>query len=745
MSKVKLSIIIVHYKVKKVLFDCIKSIYKAQTKTTYEIIVVDNDEKKTIEEELKELFPKVEYVKSLKNNGFGAGNNLGERYANGEFLFFLSPDTKIFSGTIDGLVDVLEKNKNAAIVAPIFLDKNNKPYPLQGTKELTFLRGVVALSFLNKLFPNNPISREYWLLDWDKKNIADVDVVPGTAFVIRKHVFEKIGGFDESFFLYFEESDLCRRVKMMGYKIYINPHSRIFHIWGASTKDIKTFDTFSRSRFWYFRKHFGFLAAVAIHIATNINLVNVLLAFVFLIASFLRFYRLSDLMEFIGDQALFYLPARDIIIEGVIPLVGPQTSHPWIHHGAIWTYVLSIILWVFNFNPVPPAYFIAILGVVTVWLFYKVVSELFDKRIALIAAFLYAASPLIVLNARMPYHTSPIPFFAILLFFAVYRWIKGNAYYFPLITFLMGVLYNHELTTFVLSIPIFCLFLYGFFKKERWVRRVLNIKIIIYSVFSFLVPMIPFIIYDISNGYKQTAGFIIWVLYRIIKFPLNIAGSHFLSLEFFIYIEQLIFASNLLFSLAILIFSLVYLFYLIYRQVKNKNMGIGYALLFLYLIIPIIGLFAHRIPIEADVLLISPFIIMMIAVFLNRLFSLKPLKVVLIVGIGIIITANSYNLFSTEYLTKMGKDSRISFKERLEAIDSVIKIAGGRQYNLVGRGALSEFPSFTMNYEYLLWRKGHPLKKGNVDLKIVVWERDGDIIVYKKDIKNQRSNIKNTY
>ena len=228
----------------------------------------------------------------------------------------------------------------------------------------------------------------------------------------------------------------------------------------------------------------------------------------------------------------------------------------------------------------------------------------------------------------MPYHTSPIPFFTVLLFFAVYRWIKGGAYYFPLITFLVGVLYNHELTTFVLSIPIFILLLYGFFRKKIWVKRILNKKIIIYSVLSFLVPMIPFIVYDVSHGYKQTVGFIMWVLYRIIKFPLNIfsfneesfGAQELFSLDFLIYIKQLIFLPNLLFSLAIFAFSLVYFFYLMYRKVKSKDVSIGYALLFLYLIIPIAGLFVHRVPIEADTLLMSPFIIMVIAVFLGKLY-----------------------------------------------------------------------------------------------------------------------------
>jgi len=469
--------------------------------------------------------------------------------------------------------------------------------------------------------------------------------------------------------------------------------------------------------------------------------VGIALLILIILSLFLRLYRLGELMPFIGDQGWFYLPARDMPITGNIPLVGPQTSHPWIHHGAHWTYILAIILWVFDFNPVPPAYFIAILGAITVLLLYKVASELFSKRAGLIVAFLYATSPLIVLNARMPYHTSPIPFFTIFLFYAVFKWMRGRIYYFPLITFLMGVLYNYELTTFVLFIPVFFIFLYGLFKKKVWAKNTLSKRIVVYSTFSFLIPMLPFIIYDTSHGYKQTLGFIVWIFYRVIKFPLQIfdlSGASldlqkFFSLEFFTYIQQLIFAPSIMISLIILIFSLVYFFYLIYRKVKNKDIDIGYVLLFLYLIIPITGLFVHRVPIEADILLLSPFLIMVIAIFIDKLFSIRLLKAfVIIVGIGVIGIINSYYLFSTEYFTKMGKSSRITFEERMKAVDSMIKTTKGKPYNLVGRGELSDFPMFTMNYEYLLWWKGYPPTKENVALKIVVWEKEGDITIYQE-------------
>ncbi len=265
----KVSIIIVHYHVEKELFKCLDSIRESNPKLSYEIIVVDNDEKKNIAESLRKKFPKVIYIPN-KNKGFGQGNNVGAKIAKGKYLFFLNPDTQVFPGTIDNLTFFLKKHIDVAIAAPLLLGLDGNPYQ-QGSLELTPVRAVLALSFLNKLFPNNAISRKYYLFDWDRKSTKEVNVAPGTAFIIKKDVFKQVDGFDNNLFLYFEEFDLCKRVKALGYKIFIYPKSRIFHAWGFSTKqrvDIK--NIFAESRFYYFKKHFGLLSALVVHIFTNV-------------------------------------------------------------------------------------------------------------------------------------------------------------------------------------------------------------------------------------------------------------------------------------------------------------------------------------------------------------------------------------------------------------------------------------------------------------------------------------------
>jgi GT2 family glycosyltransferase len=257
MQKIVVSIIIVHYKDKRKLFDCILSIKHNKPIIPFEVIVVDNDERPTIQNELMAKFKWVEYVKSSGNIGYGAGNNLGAKHARGRFLFILNPDTEILSESIDKLVDFLKRNKHAGLVSPNLVDKNRKIFSQIGSKKLTPLRGIVALSFINKLFPNNPISTKYWLRDVPMNIKREVDVIPGCAFLVRKHVFEKVKGFDENIFLYFEESDFCNRVRELRFSIYIIPDAEILHHWEPGKPDTKKAKkVFAQSRFYYFRKHY---------------------------------------------------------------------------------------------------------------------------------------------------------------------------------------------------------------------------------------------------------------------------------------------------------------------------------------------------------------------------------------------------------------------------------------------------------------------------------------------------------
>ncbi len=736
MAKVRISIIIVNYKVKSRVLECIKSIQKNFNKIPYEIIVVENDPESNFLSDFSK-YEKVKYCKARVNLGFGEGNNLGAKHATGEYLFFLNPDTKIQEGSIYQLLKTFSK-QSTGIVAPLLVNMKGLPYEKQGTRKLTLVNAIFSLSFVYKFFPNNIIAKNFWLSSWDKKDRYEVDVVPGTAFIIKRNLFESIHGFDKNFFLFFEENDLCNRVRSKGFRVFMDPSLVVMHEWGKSTEQRKdTQKIFETSRRYYFKKYYGVIGLLVERLL--LNKIGFLTRrsffvlgssiFLFLIALFLRVYKLSDLMQFIPDQGWFYISAKDMVITGSVPLVGPPTSHPWIHHGPLWTYALALILYIFEFEPTRPGYVVAVFGAVTVLLLYFIASKMFTKKIGFLAACIFATSPLIVMNSRIPYHTSPIPFFVILLFYLVYLLVRGKSFVLPFIAFILSVLYNLEITTFVFQIVVLGVIIFGVIKKKEWIANV-TLKNVLMCCVMYIIPMIPFIVYDIGHGYKQTVGFIIWVMYRVIKFPLSIFNSQFSSRtpvsstlpEFLMYYQQLIFVWNGFVSLLFFALSLLALGYF---MIKKNNTSV--VLLALFLGTACVGLFIHRVPIEADTLLVSPFLVLAFVLFATLIAEKLKHHVISIVLILVVCVLNILFLLSTNFYTKGKYGYRITYKQRMEAVENIIKLSEGRKYAIVGKGELSDFPVFLDPYRYLLWHRGEVLSKGKGIRVIQVWEQERKI------------------
>lgn len=254
------SIIIVHYHAKRELFNCLLSIKVSHPKVPYEVIVVDNDEQQIANLQLKQKFPWVRYLRSPGNIGFGAGNNLGAKVARGEYLLFLNPDTIVLKKSVDVLVNRLKMNEKLGIIAPQLLDEAGTIYPLQGTERLTPTSGLVAHAIVNRIFPNNPISRQFWIADWDRRSAREVEAVEGSAFMLRQQLFADLEGFDQRFFLYFEETDLCLRVRKKGLRILVEPKAKIIHLSERSTENKKqALEHFRKSRAYFFTKHYGSL------------------------------------------------------------------------------------------------------------------------------------------------------------------------------------------------------------------------------------------------------------------------------------------------------------------------------------------------------------------------------------------------------------------------------------------------------------------------------------------------------
>lgn len=725
---VNISLIIVHYKVKDKLFECLRSIYGLNTKISFEIIVVDNDEEKKIDKELNKKFPKVKCIKSDGNIGFGAGNNLGAKHAKGRYLFFLNPDTRVLDKSIKVLYEFLENHKNAGIVSPLILGNDNQPLDRQGYKELNLINGFFTFSFLRKKFRWLSVSSFYSLDDWEKKPVKKVDTVYGAALMMPTALFKKIGGFDESFFLFFEENDLSKRVRKLGYDLYINSNARIVHEVGQSTKQIKgTEKYFDHSRFLYFKKHFGFFQAIFLEFLLKINKTFLFLIFILSIALFLRLYNLSTGMQFIGDQGWFYLSARDLIINGKIPLIGITSSHTWLHQGPLWTYILSVGLLITKFNPLSGGYITALFGLITTYLMYRLGSEMFSKKTGYIAAMLYAVSPLITISDRIPFDPSPIPFFTLLYLYSLYKWLNGEVKYFPAIPVLIAILYNLELSTFILFFIFILVLLYGVIKKKYWVLNAINKKNIILSASLTILIMFPVIIYDFHNEFAQTIVFLGWTLYKPFSFLISnhpISSNFPETINFMaLNMQKLIFGPSFLISIIMFILSIIAILYTSVQKKRVKIESAHFLLIFLFTV-SIIGILVNKTPSDAYIPIIFPFITYIIALGLTYLININSLKYVGIFTLILLFLGNFYFSFNTI-------SSSNEFKNRMIAVNKILSLTNGVNYNLIGKGEGSQFDSFTMNYQYLLWWKGHPESSTMQKVKIIIYEHNGIIDVSK--------------
>ena len=720
-----ISIIIVHYHVKKEIFNCIESIIASKPKLKYEIIVVDNDEIKTLNKELKRKFPKVVYIAN-HNKGFGQGNNVGSIVAKGEHLFFLNPDTKIYPLTLDSLDSYLRKNKNAAVVAPLLYDKKDNLYK-QGANELTPLSAVFAFSFIEKLFPNNIIAKKYWMIEeWDRKSIKEVASVPGTAFMVRREVFEKIHGFDEKFFLYFEEHDLCKRIRELNWKIFMSPHAKVFHSLGASTKKSPNISTiFQQSRFYYLKKHFGIVKALFAESILRISKYSIMLLGILILNFAITLYKVDELMVFIGDQAWFYLSARDILINGIIPIVGIASSHPWLHQGAFWTYLLAFALAIGQFHPLSGAYLSIAIGLVTIWLMYYVTTRMFSRRVGLIASLLYATSPLIIYYTRMPYHTTPIPLFTLLYIFALYKWVQGKTIFLPIVILILAILYNFQISTFLLTISFLVIASYGFLKKKTWFMQSLTPKLLLFSVLAYLLPMIPMLLYDLGHGFPQTVLFLVWIGYKIatvVGYPQlhpDIGSTSIKNVLEFIAesYKRLIYIHNHFVAFAIAIASSFFLIKSIFDRIRSKNHNIAEYVVGIVTCVSILGIFAIRVTSEAYLPILFPTIILITALFFDKLIKTKPkMSFVVILIVGVIAFANVVTLIKENYFISNsgGLSTQIILSKE------IVRKAEGREYNLKGEGLGSQFESFTMNFEYLTWWLGNAPSRDTKELQYII-------------------------
>jgi N-acetylglucosaminyl-diphospho-decaprenol L-rhamnosyltransferase len=265
------TIVIVNYNTCELLEKCIASI-KNETTCLHEIIVVDNASKDESLTMLNIKYSDVIVINNTCNVGFAKANNQGFSIGSGKYYLMLNPDTVILSGAIDKLVAYMDSNQNVGICGPQNVDsEGNLQYSCDYFPG--FFKTLWAhTNFVNR-YPNVKIFQRSRLRECDYVSKMEVEKIMGCSLMIRSSLYKQLGGLDTRYFMYFEETDLCYRVKQAGSRILYLPDASIVHFGGESAKTVKeervinnktVVSYYYKSQCYFFRKNYGLWPMVAI-------------------------------------------------------------------------------------------------------------------------------------------------------------------------------------------------------------------------------------------------------------------------------------------------------------------------------------------------------------------------------------------------------------------------------------------------------------------------------------------------
>lgn len=249
-----LSIIIVSWNVQDYLHKCLQSIYK-YNHFDFEVVVVDNGSTDKTVAMVKGNYPGVKIVVNKDNQGFAVANNQAVKISVGKFLLFLNPDTEFIDDSLFNTIKYLENNKPVGLLTVNVLnsDKTNQVAVRQFP---TLYSQIITLYKLNNIWPR--LNRVYHCYDFDYNKTQPVNTVIGAFMLCRTDEFKAIGMFDEDYYIWFEEVDLCQRYWDKNRPIMYYSQARIVHHGGQSLKQMLTIDKqaiFNKSLLTYFKKH----------------------------------------------------------------------------------------------------------------------------------------------------------------------------------------------------------------------------------------------------------------------------------------------------------------------------------------------------------------------------------------------------------------------------------------------------------------------------------------------------------
>ena len=251
------SIAIVSWNTSDLLRICLQSIIDSTNRIDYEIIVVDNASSDGSAEMVTQTFPIVRLIRNHQNQGFAAANNAAFANAQGRYLLLLNPDTKVHTGAIDILVRYLDWHSDVGILGAHLLNTDGSTQ-ISCSHFPTLANMALESLGISRLLPRSTLLARFKMTYWLHDQEREVDQPSGACLLVRRAAWDQVGSLDTRFFMYFEEVDLCYRIKHQGWKIVFIPTAYVTHYGGQSSiqnMDVRIVGRYE-SLLVFFKKHY---------------------------------------------------------------------------------------------------------------------------------------------------------------------------------------------------------------------------------------------------------------------------------------------------------------------------------------------------------------------------------------------------------------------------------------------------------------------------------------------------------
>jgi GT2 family glycosyltransferase len=265
--KASVDVVVVTYNSAAHITACLDSIAASRFDGTVHTVVVDNASADDTLRQVNTHASLVQVIESPANLGFAAGCNRGIRATASELVLLLNPDARLEPDTLQCLADYLDRHRQVAIVGPQLRQANGALQPDISATGLfpSFRQALFEYTRLGRLFPQSPWYRDYFLTSWDRRSNRRVAMVQGACFLARRAVLQEIGLLDERFFLYFEETDVCKAAAARHWETHYVGDAAAIHVGSQSQRDcLPSAREFITSLYRFHHKHYGAAEAFAL-------------------------------------------------------------------------------------------------------------------------------------------------------------------------------------------------------------------------------------------------------------------------------------------------------------------------------------------------------------------------------------------------------------------------------------------------------------------------------------------------